>query len=337
MAAVCGLSSTLSFTTRRSSRSPASSSRCGATIRQGPHQGAQKSTSTGFGGLEHLGLEVVVSHFGDCSCHLAPLIVSRVAIKKYSDGPASLRHRAAAARAPSRPPRGRSAAVILELPSRRSRNRIGTSVTAEAGLAPPGRSARSGSRSRRRRRPARSMRLEHAPVKHLKPPVRSLTGTPSSELGRTRAAAADQAPRRGPSPSPRRRARSASPAPGRRRRRRRSGAAGRRGSWEKSESISITRSAPRVEGARRSPPGRRGRAPPCGRGGAPRPPAISAASRSAISPVPSGELSSTTRIVCGDARRRRAAAAPPARSARCSRPRCRSGRTSQAPAHGRVP
>src|SRR5262245_8515101 len=47
VAAVCGLSSTLSLTTRRSSRSDWSSSRCGAMIRHGPHQGAQKSTSTG--------------------------------------------------------------------------------------------------------------------------------------------------------------------------------------------------------------------------------------------------------------------------------------------------
>ena len=47
VAAVCGLSSTFSLTTRMSSRSPASSSRWGATIRHGPHHGAQKSTSTG--------------------------------------------------------------------------------------------------------------------------------------------------------------------------------------------------------------------------------------------------------------------------------------------------
>src|SRR5215212_5409841 len=33
---------------RRSSRSPASSSRWGAMMRQGPHQGAQKSTSVGL-------------------------------------------------------------------------------------------------------------------------------------------------------------------------------------------------------------------------------------------------------------------------------------------------
>src|SRR5688500_7665927 len=37
----------LSFTIRRSSRSAAISCRTGATTRQGPHQGAQKSTSTG--------------------------------------------------------------------------------------------------------------------------------------------------------------------------------------------------------------------------------------------------------------------------------------------------
>src|SRR3954451_14105910 len=46
-AAVCWLSSTLSFTTRRSSRSSLISSSTGATMRHGPHQGAQKSTSTG--------------------------------------------------------------------------------------------------------------------------------------------------------------------------------------------------------------------------------------------------------------------------------------------------
>src|SRR4051812_12040736 len=45
---VIWFSSTLSLTTRRSSpRSSASSSSVGAMTRQGPHQGAQKSTSTG--------------------------------------------------------------------------------------------------------------------------------------------------------------------------------------------------------------------------------------------------------------------------------------------------
>src|SRR3954447_12439876 len=48
-AAVSGFSSTFIFTTVRSSRSLSSSSRWGAMIRQGPHQGAQKSTSTGCG------------------------------------------------------------------------------------------------------------------------------------------------------------------------------------------------------------------------------------------------------------------------------------------------
>src|SRR6476646_297903 len=47
-AAVCWLSSTFSFTMRRSSRSEAISSRTGPTTRHGPHQGAQKSTSTGW-------------------------------------------------------------------------------------------------------------------------------------------------------------------------------------------------------------------------------------------------------------------------------------------------
>ena len=40
-------SSVLSLTTFSSGRSPAISSTIGATIRHGPHQGAQKSTSTG--------------------------------------------------------------------------------------------------------------------------------------------------------------------------------------------------------------------------------------------------------------------------------------------------
>ena len=44
--AVCWFSSTLSFTTRRSSRSLWISSSIGETTRQGPHHGAQKSTST---------------------------------------------------------------------------------------------------------------------------------------------------------------------------------------------------------------------------------------------------------------------------------------------------
>src|SRR3954447_1569401 len=47
LAAVSWFSSTLSLTMRRSSRSCAISSSTGATTRQGPHQGAQKSTSTG--------------------------------------------------------------------------------------------------------------------------------------------------------------------------------------------------------------------------------------------------------------------------------------------------
>src|SRR3954469_601749 len=46
-AAVCWLSSTLSLTIRRSSRPSAISCSAGATTRQGPHHGAQKSTSTG--------------------------------------------------------------------------------------------------------------------------------------------------------------------------------------------------------------------------------------------------------------------------------------------------
>ena len=47
MAVVCWLSSMLSLTTRRSSRSAAISSSTGATTRHGAHHGAQKSTSTG--------------------------------------------------------------------------------------------------------------------------------------------------------------------------------------------------------------------------------------------------------------------------------------------------
>src|SRR5207248_3038664 len=46
-AAVCWFSSVLSLTMRRSGRSEAISSSTGATTRHGPHQGAQKSTSTG--------------------------------------------------------------------------------------------------------------------------------------------------------------------------------------------------------------------------------------------------------------------------------------------------
>src|SRR5215218_3395723 len=46
-AEICGFSSVLSLTTLRSSRSALISSRIGATMRHGPHHGAQKSTSTG--------------------------------------------------------------------------------------------------------------------------------------------------------------------------------------------------------------------------------------------------------------------------------------------------
>jgi len=46
--ASCGFSSTLTLTTlSEPARSPASCSRTGSTIRQGPHHGAQKSTRTG--------------------------------------------------------------------------------------------------------------------------------------------------------------------------------------------------------------------------------------------------------------------------------------------------
>ena len=45
--AVWMFSSVLSLTTLSSGRSPAISSTIGATRRHGPHQGAQKSTSTG--------------------------------------------------------------------------------------------------------------------------------------------------------------------------------------------------------------------------------------------------------------------------------------------------
>src|ERR1700723_749774 len=48
LAAVCWFSSTLSLTIRRSERSWAISSSTGPTTRQGPHHGAQKSTSTGI-------------------------------------------------------------------------------------------------------------------------------------------------------------------------------------------------------------------------------------------------------------------------------------------------
>jgi hypothetical protein len=46
--AICGSSSVLSFTTRtRPANSRAISSSTGPSMRQGPHQGAQKSTRTG--------------------------------------------------------------------------------------------------------------------------------------------------------------------------------------------------------------------------------------------------------------------------------------------------
>ena len=69
------------------SRSLAISSTTGATIRHGPHHGAQKSTSTGTSRLEDLGLEVVVGDFGDIACHLLGSFVGRVIrFKKYSVG-----------------------------------------------------------------------------------------------------------------------------------------------------------------------------------------------------------------------------------------------------------
>ena len=103
------------------------------------------------------------------------------------------------------------------------------------------------------------------------------------------AAAAPSRPRR-------RRARSASRARGRRRRRPRSGAAGRRGRGRSRESISRIRSAPSVERRGEARPGRRARAPACAARCSTSTASSSRARRSAIRPVPSGELSSTIRI-----------------------------------------
>ncbi len=64
-----GLSSTFSFTNvTRSPCSSAMSARIGPTTRHGPHQGAQKSTTTGRSAWSDLPLEVGVCDFGK-SCH----------------------------------------------------------------------------------------------------------------------------------------------------------------------------------------------------------------------------------------------------------------------------
>src|SRR6185503_3084980 len=73
----------LSFTIRRSSRSELISSRTGATTRQGPHQGAQKSTSTGVSDSMTSAWKLL-----SVTSVMLPAIPSplRRYFKKYSDG-----------------------------------------------------------------------------------------------------------------------------------------------------------------------------------------------------------------------------------------------------------
>ena len=78
--AVWGFSSMSSLTIRRSVRSLAISSSTGATIRHGPHHGAQKSTSTGPEASSDLGVEVVVAD-GDDVGHRTGLL-ARFRVRK---------------------------------------------------------------------------------------------------------------------------------------------------------------------------------------------------------------------------------------------------------------
>ena len=230
-------------------------------MRQGPHQGAQKSTSTGFSDSSTSAWKLRVGYLGDVACHCGSFgsrgrytkSIARPCVHAlHASAQSAGTFQTASSAIRARHLRGARPAVAerRSAPPRRG-SRPGS----------PGRSSRSGSRSRRRGS-SRSIASSTSRRKHLKPPVRSRTGTPST-IGRTSepprlsdpAHAAPQSPRR-------RRARSASRARGRRR----AAASIRRGrsagSWEKSASISSTRSAPRGEraleagevGAARGPP-----------------------------------------------------------------------------------
>ena len=111
-AAVSWFSSTLSLTTCRSSRSSAISSSTGATTRHGPHQGAQKSTSTGLSDSRTSAWKFA-SVTSLERCHLVLLV--RSVDLHYTERVAAVSSGAAAA-APARPPRRRSASVIFDCP-----------------------------------------------------------------------------------------------------------------------------------------------------------------------------------------------------------------------------
>ena len=86
-AAVCGLSSTFSFTMRRSSRSPGKllEMRSDDPARAAP--GRPEVDEDRLVGLEHLGLEVVVGDLVEIACHGCSLLrISEGRFRKYSDG-----------------------------------------------------------------------------------------------------------------------------------------------------------------------------------------------------------------------------------------------------------
>ena len=205
-------------------------------MRQGPHQGAQKSTRTGLSASSTSAWKLLSVTSSRLPATAAPCRVSG-RFRKYS-----VRHRNLSA-GTFQTASSAIRAVILECPSRRSRNRIGTSVDAEAGLhGPVGQldleAVAVGVHARQ------VDPLEHAPVEALEAAGQVAHRHAEQHPRVPGAAAREQPPQRRPSPPRRRPARSASRARGRPR----PAAAIRRGrsagSCEKSASISRTSSAP---------------------------------------------------------------------------------------------
>src|SRR6266403_1850789 len=82
IAAVDGLSSTFSFTTARLPEyCSAIASTVGDNIRQGAHQAAQKSTSTGFFGFQNFVLKRIVGYFFNALIHFCSSFLLRLLVR----------------------------------------------------------------------------------------------------------------------------------------------------------------------------------------------------------------------------------------------------------------
>ena len=135
----------------RSSRSPSISSRTGWTTRQGPHQGAQKSTSTGPSASRTSALKVAsvtsvslpVTGYRSPEFEVLRLFGRAQYFRKYSDARSGLRaglprrRCRSAARGTCQIASATIARSIFEAPTRRSRKTIGTSTTRKPGCDRP--------------------------------------------------------------------------------------------------------------------------------------------------------------------------------------------------------